>query len=383
MKNIIKILLLSSTCVLLNACNALLDKDNTPKPSPLVNFKQEINIRQAWNTHTNWGTDSDYLKLVPAITDSYIFTASSNGNVTATNKSNGSTVWNVNTGSDISAGPAASENLVFIGHRNGDVSALDQTNGNQVWRVTVSSEILATPVASRGILLVKAIDGRIHALSVRDGHTLWNYQQAEPTLILRKSSTPLIDGNIVVAGFANGNLSKLTLDEGSLLWQQTVAAPQGVFAIQRMVDIDSDPIVYNHKIYAATFQGRIASLDFTTGNTTWTHDISSYTGIAADSEKVYVSDAKSHLWAFNAANGSVIWRQTELEARNISGPVIMGNYLVVGDGEGYLHWLSRQDGHFVARTQVQSSSILAAPVIDHNTLYVVTREGYLASYTIS
>jgi outer membrane protein assembly factor BamB len=186
----------------------------------------------------------------------------------------------------------------------------------------------------------------------------------------------------VIVGFENGNLAKLTRQEGSMIWQTTVAIPEGAFAIQRMVDIDADPVVYNHNVYVATYQGRATSLDLTTGKAQWTHDMSSFTGLTVDSQRLYVSDAKSYLWAFDRESGTVDWRQVQLEARNISGPAMIGNYIVVGDGQGYLHWLSKQDGHFVARSRVNNSAIRVVPIVDNDVVYVLTREGYLSAYKL-
>lgn len=377
----IKILSICALSTLLCACNGFFEKDNTPTPSPLVNFTPEVKIHDIWSSSTNSGTN-DYLKLVPAVTEQAVFTASKNGTVTATDKQNGRTLWKTDTNLLISGGPAAHDGLVFVGSREGYLAALNQANGKILWEARMSSEILAAPASAQGIVLAKTIDGKLSALSTEDGHALWHYEQTEPTLILRGASAPQIDHGNVVVGFANGNLAKLTLREGSLHWLQTVALAEGSFAIQRMIDIDADPIVLNNKIYAATYQGRIASLDSASGKVYWTHDISSYSGIAADHERVYVSDGKSHIWAFDSESGTVDWLQSQLEARNITGPVIMGNYIVVGDEQGYLHWLSKTDGHFVARTKVSGSEILATPVVDNNILYVVSRNGRLAAYTL-
>jgi outer membrane protein assembly factor BamB len=172
------------------------------------------------------------------------------------------------------------------------------------------------------------------------------------------------------------------MNEGQLLWTQPVATPEGAFTIERMIDIDADPVLYDHHLYAATYQGNIASLDWYSGRTLWSHKISSYTGMTASSDTIYVSDAKSHVWAFGADSGLVNWRQTDLEWRNISGPAKMGNYVVVGDAEGYLHWLNSRDGHLAARESL-GAAIYAAPVSENGVLYALTNKGYLVAYTIN
>jgi outer membrane protein assembly factor BamB len=377
---ILKPLIISYACLLISACGTFWDKDNTPTPTPLVNFTQELKVHELWNTHANSGAGANYLRLVPAINGPSLYTASENGVVVATHKFNGQLVWKKSTGIKITAGTAAAGNLVFVGGSNGEVIALDQAHGNIIWKTNVPTEILATPAATNEIVLVKTVDGRIQALSTHDGHPLWQYQQVEPALILRASSAPIIANSNALIGFANGNLVKLSLQNGGLVWEQNVAPPQGIFAIQRMVDIDANPIVYNQTIYTATYQGKIVSMDLASGRILWSHDISSYTGLTADASNVYVSDAKGDVWAFDAQSGAVLWRQTQLEARNITGPANQGNAIVVGDTEGYLHWLSKTDGHFVARVKTDNAGILATPIVDQGTLYVFTRNGYLGAY---
>ncbi|MES2217700.1 MAG: outer membrane protein assembly factor BamB [Pseudomonadota bacterium] len=379
---IIKILAASATAIMLTGCAGFFDKDNTPTPSPLTRFTPEIKTKLMWYRGVNFGVGSDYLKMVPAVTDHAIFTADKEGDVTATNRITGSNLWHYKLQSNLSAGPGTDESLLFIGSRTGKVYALRQSDGALVWEAQVSSEILTPPVASRGIVLVKAIDGQLTALDARTGRAMWHYLQTEPALILRGGSVPQVTRNDVVVGFANGNLAKLTLQDGSLLWQQMITVPEGSFAIQRMVDIDADPVVFNNRVYVATYQGKIAALDLTTGKVYWTHDISSFTGLTVDNQRVYVADATSHLWAFDADSGGVAWRQNQLEARNITGPATIANYLVVADQEGFLHWINKQDGHFIARNRVTGFGILATPIVRDNNVYLLTRDGHLANYTL-
>jgi outer membrane protein assembly factor BamB len=383
MKNFtLKLITISVLGTLLSACNGFFDKDNTPTPTPLASFKTEAKTQLKWISSVDAGIGSDYLKVTPAVGEHAIFTTDKNGTITSTDKTTGSTLWKVSVKASLSAGPALNNDLIFIGGREGRVIALRQIDGKQVWNVPVSSEVLAPPTATNGTVLVKTIDGQLTALATNDGHAVWHFQQTEPALILRGGSAPQITHDDLIAGFANGNLAKLTLHDGSLLWQETIAIPEGSFAIQRMVDIDADPVVYNNRVYVATYQGRISALELSSGKTLWTHDISSFTGLAVDGQRVYVSDATSHLWAFDADTGTVDWRQTQLEARNITGPATINNYIVVADEEGYLHWLSKQDGHFVARNRVNRAGILATPVVNTETVYALTKDGHLAAYTL-
>lgn len=376
-----KKLLLCLLSISITACNGWFDKDNTPPPTPLKNFKSEANIRSVWYTSTGSGTGKDYLTLAPIIDNNTIYTTDYRGTIAANDKTTGKSQWKVGAATELTAGAGAGDGIVVVGGRDGKIQALNQNDGQIRWQAQTSTEILASPVVKNNIAIVKSIDGKITAYSAQDGHLLWSYSAAEPNLILRGASTPKLTHDSAFIGFANGNLIKLTLRSGTLTWQKTIAIPEGSFTIQRMTDIDADPLLFGNRIYVATYQGRITALEQSSAQELWTHDISSYTGITTDSQQTYVTDARSHVWAFDANTGAVHWRQPELEARNITGPVIMGHYLVVGDSEGYLHWLSKEDGHVVARTRVNRSGIIATPLVENNILYVATKDGHLAAYT--
>lgn len=366
------------------ACTTFFDKDNTPKPAKLVYFKPEAYPKMLWYTGINSGVRRDYIKLSLAIDGNNIYAVDKTGYVTANSVNYGRSLWGTATPIDATTGgPAAGDGIVVIASRKGKIIALRELDGKPLWSTEVSSEVLAAPAISNHVVLIKTIDGKLSAFSTSDGRLLWNYEQTEPSLILRAASAPQIRGNFAIIGYANGNLAKLTLREGSLLWLQTVALPEGSFAIQRMVDIDADPIIVNNRVYVATFQGKIAALDLATGKPIWSNAVSSYAGIAADDKYIFVSDANSQLWAFDAATGSIAWRQTQLEGRNITGPVVVGNQVMVADGKGYLHWMSKQDGHFVARAHVNRWGIISNPIVQNGIIYVTTKDGHLAAYTLA
>lgn len=377
----IKAFALATFTFALTACSGFFDKDNTPVPTPLSSYKQEIYPHQRW--FVNVGTSGDeFLKMSPAVSDTAVYTASVKGTVTSVNKETGRINWQINTNLANTTGPGAGDGLVVVGTRYGDVVALNESNGRERWRTMVPGGVLANPAVGQDIVIVKTIDGTIRGLSASNGQQRWSYKQTEPNLILRGASSPLVRDGSTIVGFANGNLAKLSTAGGQLSWIQPIAIAEGGFAIERMIDIDANPIVFQHHLYAATYQGKLASLDWTSGRVLWSHDISTYTGLVADDNTVFLTDAKGHVWAFSADSGLVNWRQTQLEARVLSGPATLGNYVVVGDASGYLHWLGKLDGHFAARTTVGSGGFTAAPIAENNVLYAMTNKGHLVAYTL-
>jgi outer membrane protein assembly factor BamB len=355
-----------------------------PAPAPLVGFPTTLNVQPVWSNHIASGTYGNYLKLTPAFINNTIFVNGYQGEISAINASNGAKIWKINTGLHLTSGLAAGNNMLFVGGDEGQFLVYNQANGALKWWTPMSSQILATPGVADNIALVKAENGQLSAFDVSSSKNLWTYNHEEPTLILRGGSTPRVFGNKVVVGFADGQLVVIDLHDGQFIWREAVAEGQGSMAVQRMVDIDVNPQIINGVIYVATYQGRIAAINLQNGKVLWQHKLSSYSGLAVDRERVYVSDDVGHVWAFARTTGQVLWKQSALTNRHVTGPALVGNALVVGDGFGYLHFMSKDDGNFVARVLVRKQdAIIAEPITYSNNVFVYTTGGYLARYVVS
>ena len=152
-------------------------------------------------------------------------------------------------------------------------------------------------------------------------------------------------GDQAIVGLDSGLLLALTLQDGHLLWENPLHQPRGKIELERLVDIDVEPVVSNSTIYAVTFQGQLAAIDLYSGRTKWSRQLSSLTGLATDSSRgVYVTDNESKLWGINSDTGDLLWEQDSLMYRQLTGPTVWGRYLIVGDTQGYVHILDRYDG---------------------------------------
>lgn len=384
MKQFLSLSLISCS-LLLSGCGTFsgVGTDNNPKPAPLEKFAQQLAVKPLWSVKAGKGSGDDYLKLAPAISNGVIYTADYSGQVTATRVDDGRQIWQINTKQTITSGVAAKQNLIFFGTQDGQVIALQSSSGKQVWRTTVPGEVLATPTVTENNVWVKTIDGNLCALAIQTGKGLWTAQHETPTLIMRGSSSAQVAAGLVIAGFADGKLVAYDTNTGAIRWEHTVAMPQGSSIAGRMVDIDVDPFIANGTVYVATYQGNIAALNLATGNTLWEHPISSYAGLTLDANAIYIADANSHIWAFARHNGQVLWKQNKLTARHITSPVLINGTLAVADSEGYVHFLAVDDGHFVAREQVNKNAVIATPLVVDNMLYVYSTNGSLAAYRIN
>jgi outer membrane protein assembly factor BamB len=368
--------------IVLSGCSTLsgLGSDNTPKPAPLINFKAEYAVKTVWTRSATSGVDDDYLRLGPVAANGRIFTADAAGKVIALNAGSGATVWKANAKAAITSGPAVGAGLVVVGTADAQVIAFNEHTGTLVWRTKVPNQVLAAPQITSDRIIITTISGKLCALSTQNGQQIWEYDHGAPTMVLRGGSLPQIADNKVIVGFADGKLGAFDLGDGHLIWQQTIAMPQGAAQVQQMVDIVADPVIADGIIYVATYQGKIAAVSLQTGQINWLQNISSYTGLALGPQQVFVTDASGNVWAFARNSGQVLWTQNQLVNRKLAAPALIGNTVVIPDGEGYLHWLSQTDGHEVARALIsKDKAILATPVVIGNTVYVATQAGKVAA----
>jgi len=351
-------------------------------PAELTPFEPLASVRELWERDVGKGSEEYFLKLNVAVDGEQVFAATREGEVKAYDAASGEPRWRADTDVALASGPAAGAGLVLVGGSDGQVVALAPASGDILWRQQLSSEVLAAPQASGEVVVARTVDGRLYGLDARTGSRLWVYDRSVPVLTLRGTSTPVLTSDLALSGFDSGGLVALTLAGGQPVWDARITLPSGRSELSQMVDIDGEPVVAGDTVYVAAFQGRTAAVDLRSGTVLWRQDLSSHAGLAVDERAVYVTDEESHLWALDRASGTPLWRQEALARRALTAPVVFGDYLVVGDGEGYLHWLRRRDGELGARVRLDKEGIVTPPAVAGDRLYAYSRDGVLAAFAL-
>ncbi len=358
-------------------------EDNADPPKALVDYAPEINVDVVWKESVGVGSDEQTLKLIAPIGNGKIIAADREGLVQARDLRTGNLIWEVETDAHFSGGPGVGSATVIIGSSDAEVIALNSETGTQLWRAKVSSEVLSVPVVANGIIVVRTTDGNVIALNERTGVKLWSYEINVPALSIRGTGTPVIVEDNVIGGYDNGKLMALRLKDGKYVWETSVAIPKGRSEVERLVDIDVDPIEAAGVIYTASYHGGVSAVSVLDGEVIWRNEmISSHTGLSNDWRYLYLSDSDSHVLQLDQRSGSSLWKQQDLHQRNLSAPAVYDNYVVVGDFEGYVHWLSTSDGRQLARVQITDSPIEAKPVVVDNTVYIYAKDGTIAALTV-
>lgn len=370
--------------VLLGGCGALnpfsRSDSNVVPPEPLTEITPSVEIVTVWSRNVGAGAGRRYLRLRPAVEGNTVFAAEPDGDVTAIDVQTGDELWQSDTDSPISGGPGVGEGIVAVGTSDGEVIALKADTGELAWRQRVSSEVLAAPAIGAGVVVVRTQDGKIVGLAMKDGTRLWVYDRAVPALSLRGTSAPVIaDNRMVLAGFDSGLLVALAIADGQLLWESRIATPSGRSELERLVDIDADPVVAGDIAFVVTFQGRVAAVQILDGKVEWRRDMSSHAGLGLATDALLVTDAESLVWAIDRNSSASIWRQDRLARRSLTPPTQFGDHVVVGDYEGYVHFLDRFDGRMAARVQVDSDGLITAPEVVGDLVLFYGRGGTLTA----
>lgn len=346
----------------------------------LIKFTAEFTPVELWSIDTGGGSGA-YSEIALWLQGNMAVAVDYEGDVNAYNAKTGQRLWDVSLDVPVATGAGGGEGLIFIGSQKGEIFALNESDGSLVWKQQLTSEVLAPPKAIKGVVIARTADGGMRGLSVADGATLWNYQQAVPLLSLRGSSSAVLAGDKVVAGYANGKLAVLSVTDGQVIWEKSVTVSRGRSELDRLVDIDSDPVIKDGIVYVVAYHGQAAAFNLENGQKLWARDMSSRSGLDV-ADKLYLSDDVGYVWALQADSGYSLWQQTRLLRRKVTAPVIVGEQILVGDFEGYVHWISRDDGRFVARAKISQSAIKSKPVVKNNIVYILATDGELTAFRI-
>ena len=357
----------------------IVGQDPIDPPNDLKEFKAKLNPKILWSLKLG---GSETFEFSPSIMGDEVYAASSDGSLAKIDLKTGKVIWKINTGEKLSGGVGVGVNEVTIGTSNGLLIAYDVT-GKLLWKTRLSSQVLSAPTVHEGLVIVRTSDNQIHGLNVKDGLKKWTFSRSGPPLNLRSSAGVIASDGVVYAGFPGGKLVAIREDNGTLLWEATVAQPKGVTEIERASDVTSTPVIDGMTIYTVAYQGKISAVDRVNARTLWSRDISSYTGIGIDGARIYLSHTGGAVYSLAIESGKTYWRQGDLLNRKLTTPLGMGDFVIVGDLEGYLHILDKETGAFLGRIQLDDEPVMRRLVeFETGKFLAQTRNGGLYAIAI-
>lgn len=375
------------------------DEEEEPKdPTDLVGFKQEVSLDKLWSTSIGDGAENRRTTLVPAIQGSRIFIASVDGNIAALNLTTGKKIWKrrlknlygeeahlLDTGDKLDiilGGVGLSSELVIVSTSTGELVAVNQSDGSLAWRAKTTSEVTAPIIVGRDVIVAQSTDGKVAAYDAIDGDRKWIYSTSVPSLTLRGTASPLLFDKFVIAGFANGRVAMIGLEDGMVRFEKKTGVPKGDSDLDRLIDVDGTMIINGSTLYAVSYQGGLVAINLTNGRVLWKQDASSTAGLGFGFGAIYISHSDGRLESIDVDAGRSIWVLDALMYRELSSPVSVSSYVAVGDLDGYLHLVAQSDGRFVARRKVDGEPIRAPVVADGNRIYLMGNSGKLSAYEV-
>ncbi|NNK38381.1 MAG: PQQ-binding-like beta-propeller repeat protein, partial [Xanthomonadales bacterium] len=208
----------------------------------------------------------------------------------------------------------------------------------------------------------------------------WIYDHSVPLLTLRGNADVLVRAGIAFIGYDDGSVVSLRVSDGSVVWNQTIVSPEGRTELERLADVGQQMVIVASDLIVSSYKARVVSLAADSGRLLWFKEIASASGVQVDRTNLAVSESNGDLWMLDRRNGSTLWKIDQMSNRGLTRPAFYGNYVVVGDKEGYLHWIDTDIGSFVARVRAGKNGFAAAPLSVGTTLYVLTQKGELIAY---
>lgn len=402
-----KFLKLSTTLILgmsISGCATIggwLDDDEEKEIRQLPEITMAFETEVVWSESVGDGVEKFFSRLTPAVAYGKIFAADRQGEIVALNPDTGKRIWSRDisrkstkssfsngyglfagsVSAKISGGLTAAYNAIYFGTEDGVVYSLNEADGSINWQTNVPSEVIAAPAADANIIVVNTVSGSLMGLDALTGEVKWQNDSDVPPLTLRGISAPTASAGGAIVGLANGRVRVSIIDTGLTAWESEVAKPTGATELDRIVDIDSKPLVFGGTVFLVSYGGSLAAIELRSGNVIWTREYASFRNVSIDGNRLFVTDNNSSIYAIDRRNGVELWSNGELRRRNLTAATPVGDYIAVGDKFGYLHYFTQDEGKYVSRIEVgrgENEAIYNEPVFIDGLLVVQTRDGEIS-----
>ena len=354
-------------------------------PVKLVQIAQPISVLQpvfSTDVGSKKASSKDPLDLQVGYANSQIVTASRGGDLIGFDNA-GQRLWSVNVGDQITGGVAldALSQTAIVSTRGGQVMAFDSATGAKRWQTQLSGSVLTPALISSNRVVLSANDGFLHGLSLQNGQSVWQFATQVPAISVRGSAAPtLLDAKTALLATADGRLHAVTIDNGLPQWSRRVGVGAGSSEVERMSDVDGMPIVDKNQLFAISYSGQLLGIDLASRQVLFVNELASLKSLAVNNQQVIATSLDGKVVAYNRSNGEVLWESEELAYRHLTNPVMIGNYIAVGDFDGVVHLFDPASGKIVSR--VQTKGALSSLQVQGSRLLTQSTSGQVAIWQL-
>ena len=370
-------ILITSLFVLLVGCSSSEIKELAP--AELGNIDYSVELDEVWSFGLGGLREHDATRLQPAIDGDQLFVVDAAGDLYALDKTTGRENWKVELEKNITGGVTAMDDRLVVGTGKSELLLLSQSDGQIIWNVELTEEILSLPQIADGLVIVQTTGGKLYGLELEDGARRWVYEVTLPALTVRGTASPINQGEVSIAGFSTGKIAVIDNEKGGLIWEKPVSLPKGKTELERVVDVDSTPLLKHDVIYAASYQGELTAFRLYTAKKVWSKSLSTLNDLSWGETQIFVTDVNSKVHAIDPSSGATTWTQNELHHRKLNAPTVWKDYVLVADFEGYIHIISRSNGQLVGREKTVSNPVGSQILVSDEIIYLISDAGQLVA----
>lgn len=352
------------------------------EPVELTDFTPTVTVSKIWSAKAGKGEGRVGVRQGPVVADGRVYASALEGGVRAFDLQTGKPVWEYKSKLRLSGGPGAGDGLVVVGGLDGEVIALDAATGAEKWQAKVNAEVLAAPAIGLGSVFVRSNDGRVTAFDAATGERRWFWVYEVPNLSLRGNDAVVLGPGYVFSGNDDGSVTALSAADGHSLWNLPVAQQEGRSELDRLADVDGTPVLEGGTLYATSFKKQTVAIDAPSGRGIWVSQFGGAGRLGVASDRLVVADPAGSVYALDRSSGASLWQQPALARRQLTSVAVQGDYAVVGDFDGYLHWMKLDTGELAARARVGGDALRGSPVVADGILVAQDVDGKLAAFRL-
>jgi len=339
-----------------------------PEPAPLAPVATRMAATLAWSVQLG----PTHALLSPRVVAGRVLVANAAGTVVALDAATGRDIWRINLAQALDAGVGSDGQLAAVITQSNELVAV--RDGQEAWRVRLPARSFSAPLVAGQRVFVLTADRTVRAFDGLTGASLWVQSRPAEPLVLSQTGALLAVGDTLVVGLA-GRLVGLHPLNGAIRWDVAVATSRGTNEVERLVDVVGPVSRVGNSVCVRAYGAAVACVDAGAGTPAWNRPAQGTTGLGGDDRLVFGTETDGRVRAWQRANGETGWEQDRLQHRSLTAPVAAGRVLALGDADGLVHLLSRDDGSEMTRLSTDGSAIETAPVLAGDVLLVQTRNG--------
>lgn len=363
---------LTGLALLLAACSSSPSK---PQPSALPAVSGNLAVSKVWIARLG----EVITPLQAVVLGERVVLASSQGLLAELDGATGREAWRVSLNTPLVAGVGSD------GKRHAVVTADNALvvveAGREIWRQRLSAQTFTAPLVAGERVFVQSADRSVLAFDGASGQRLWTLSRTADPLVLRQAGVLSAVGDTLLAG-NGGRLSAVQPQNGQVRWDALVGSSRGTNEVERLVDLVAGVSRLGSTVCVRSFQTAVGCVDTTRGQVLWTRPSQGHQGLDGDDIRVYGTDSDSKLRAWFRADGQLAWTEESYRFRGLTAPRVWGPAIALGDEQGAIHLLSREQGKTLQRVTTDGTPVAMQPVLAGQTLVTVNRSGLVTGWRL-